>query len=91
MSIPPVISNLPFFRLFKSDSSGKGADQPANQPVQSGSGDTVEISAAAQQKLDAAQVLSAQDPGKINAVTSQIKQYLEQQPTSLGLNSAFEG
>jgi len=87
MSIPPIISNLPLFRLFKTDRSGAGADKPANQPAQSG--DTVEISAAAQKKLDAAQVLTAQDPGKISAVTSQIKQYLEQQPVSLGLNPAF--
>lgn len=90
MSIPPIISNLPLFRLFKTDRSGAGADKPANQPVQSGGGDTVEISAAAQKKLDAAQVLTAQDPGKINAVASQIRQYLEQQPASLGLNPAFE-
>ena len=87
MSIPPIISNLPLFRLFKTDRRGAGADKPANQPVHSG--DTVEISAAAQKKLDAAQVLTAQDPGKISAVTSEIKRYLEQQPVSLGLNPAF--
>ena len=89
MSIPPIISNLPLFRLFKTGRGGAGADKPANQPAQS-SGDTVEISAAAQKKLDAAQVLSAQDPGKISAVTSQVRQYLEQQPVSLGLNPAFK-
>jgi hypothetical protein len=87
MSIPPIISNLPLFRLFKS--GGASANKAPGQPAQSG-GDIVEISDAAQKKLDAAQVLSAQDPGRISAVTSQIRQYLEQQPVSLGLNPAFE-
>jgi hypothetical protein len=81
MAIPPIISNLPIFRLFKSDKGGKTGAPVANESVASSSSDTVEISSAAQDKLDLSRAREA---------VAKIKQYLEQHPITLGLDPAFE-
>jgi hypothetical protein len=89
MAIPPIISGFPLFRIFRTDRSGNGAADKAPAAGASPAGDTVQISDAAQKKLAAAQVLNAQDPGKIQAATGQVRQFLEQNPVSLGLDPAF--
>ena len=81
MAIPPIISNLPIFRLFKSDKGAKTEAPAANESVAASSSDTVEISSAAQDKLDVSRAREA---------VAKIKQYLEQYPITLGLDPAFE-
>ncbi len=80
MAIPPIISNLPIFRLFKSDRTKAGAPV-ANESVAASSTDSFEISSAAQDKLDLSRAREA---------VAKIKQYLEQHPITLGLDPAFE-
>jgi hypothetical protein len=81
MGIPPIISNLPIFRLFKSDKGSKADAPAANESIAASATDKVEISSAAQEKLDVSRAREA---------VAKIKQYLEQYPISLGLDPAFE-
>jgi len=81
MAIPPIISKLPIFRLFKSDKGAKADAPAANESVAASSSDTVEISSAAQDKLDLS---------RARETVAKIKQYLEQHPITLGLDPAFE-
>jgi hypothetical protein len=88
MGIPPIISGT-LQRLFRSGRSESGAKTPQAAASPQG-GDVVQISAEAQKKLEEAQVLTANDPGKIRAVTAQIRQYLERHPVTMGLDPALE-
>ncbi len=89
MAIPPIISNNPILKLFKTDKSGgidatqKAAEAP-NSPQ-----DVVEISEAARKRLDGVKELSSDNPAEIKTVAENARDILEESGVTLGLDSSF--
>lgn len=84
MVIPPVILNNPIFKLFR-------ADKPDIKQPESGAGataeDIVEISVAAQQRLDGIRALPADHPEDALKLAGETRHILEGTGVTLGLNS----
>lgn len=81
MALPPIISNLPGLKFFKTEKSADVAEK--NQPAPQSATmprDEVRISAAATEKLSTE---------KAQYVASETRAQLEETPVSLGLNPAF--
>jgi hypothetical protein len=97
MSLPPIISNLPFFKLFRSNNQDGKVESAKSAPAQASAGQsgdsvsaggdvTVQISEAAQQKLAAQGAKDAADARKL---TDDTKVLLEREQVSLGLDPNF--
>lgn len=83
MAIPPILSNLPILKNFKSDDSS--ASKPAESSKDAASAqDKVEISAAAQERL------STEDVNQASAAAVGARELLEaDQGATLGLDPDF--
>jgi len=85
MAIPPIISNNPLFKLFRTEQpSGTKQEKTANPAATPK--DIVEISDAAQQRLNGIRELSEADAPQVAADTKDI---LEETGLSLGLDKGF--
>ena len=87
MALPPIISNSPLFKLFKTEPAAKSEPKPAVPQSASQPEDVVEISEAAQARLNGVQTLSEQDaPG----VAAQTREQLTDSDIALGLDPNFQ-
>jgi len=90
MALPPVLTNIPFLKLFRNDaalrSKPANAEQssPVDVPV-----DTVEISDAAKSRFEATRKLSLSEPEVLRAALGEAREALENSGFSLGLNPEF--
>lgn len=89
MAIPPIISNNPLFKLFRTDQQGGEKDSKADANAAATTQDIVQISQAAQQRLDGIRQLSADDPAQIQQVAGETRDILEETGLSLGLDRNF--
>jgi hypothetical protein len=95
MSLPPILSNLPFLKLFRNDTqdakvesakSAPSAAASAGAGIAAGGDVTVQISEAAQQKLA---TQGAKDEADARRLTDDTKVLLEREQVSLGLDPNF--
>ncbi|GEM_PF-1480964 len=90
MAIPPIISNNPLLKLFRTDDPGfrreSGGKTEKTSNAASTPQDIVEISQAAQQRLSGIQQLSADNPEQIQDVAGETKEILEETDVALGRN-----
>jgi hypothetical protein len=89
MSLPPIIANLPFIKLFRSESADKSADKSSGgKKAESGgeAGDIVHISQSARVRLSAT---GAKDAAEARATAHQAKEQLAREQVSLGLSPDF--
>jgi hypothetical protein len=88
MALPPVITNIPFLKLFRSEHA-------FSKPVNDGKTetaapkDTVEISEAAQKKFESTKPLSLSNPEVLRKAIGDAKAALENGSFDLGLDPDF--
>lgn len=83
MAIPPIISNNPLLKLFRTDQQGgEKNEKPANTAATPS--DIVEISETAQKRLDGIKQLSAEDPAEVQQVAGETRDILTENQISLG-------
>lgn len=90
MALPPIISNLPIFKTFKPAPSEKTAQtepETVHSLSENVAGDVVEISQAAQQRLEGVKVLGDDDVPVVLVETQRILE--ENENISLGLDPDF--
>lgn len=88
MALPPIISNSPIFKLFKSNSPANGqtnTDQAKAQALK----DTVSISTAAARGLKLSGTALIKDDGEARDVAQQAREQLAEHDTALGLDPKF--
>jgi hypothetical protein len=91
MALPPIISNFPLFKIFRpggNAASPRPTDASSRVPFSNPAQDIVQISEAARQKIEGLQQLNV---SQVRALTAEVRQALEQNPISLGLNPDFAG
>ena len=90
MAIPPIITNNPIVKLFRSEQ--KAPDGPeAGRITQQTPEDIVEISEIAQQRLDGLEALSSKDPARLQEVSVQTRDLLaENESLTLGVDPGFQ-
>ena len=88
MALPPIISNLPIFKLFKSAPSSKqtGPAPAANSTLPK---DVVELSDAAKKRLEGVQTLSLKNDTELRETLGQTRSLLSEHQVSLGLDPSF--
>lgn len=89
MAIPPIISNSPIFKIFQSDNAKSKTDktESAAQSPQ----DVVEISEAAQQRLNNIQDFSAENQAEIREAAGEAGEILRRDESlTLGVDPAFD-
>lgn len=91
MAIPPIISNNPLLKLFRTDQSG-GTDKTKTSDGPSTPQDVVEISDAARKRLDGVRHLSEDKPEEVKDVAGETRDILESnQNLTLGPNQSQAG
>jgi len=88
MALPPIITNVPFLKLFRSDQAHK----PVNSDKSTGAAepkDTVKISEAAQIKFEEIKPLSLADPEALREAIGNVRAILENGSFTLGLDPDF--
>ncbi|PJB73101.1 MAG: hypothetical protein CO093_01405 [Alphaproteobacteria bacterium CG_4_9_14_3_um_filter_47_13] len=89
MTIPPIIANNPLLKLFKAHNDTKSAENLPKVTDQT-SEDIIEISVAAQQRLNGIKPLSSDNQKEIRALATNTGHILkESQDLTLGLDPAF--
>lgn len=89
MAIPPIISNNPLLKLFRTDPAS-GSQDNETASVSQTSEDIVEISEAAQQRLDGIQEFSSERPEEIRQTAQESREILEgDEDLTLGADPAF--
>jgi len=84
MALPPIITNLPFLKLFRTE-------QETSQPVkESLPADIVEISEAASARFESIKSLSPSNLGELQEILHDTRTTLEENSVSLGLQPGFE-
>lgn len=85
MNLPPIIANSPLLKLFKSEPAQKsGPKEAASLPAQPQ--DVVEISAAAQKRLEGVRPLRESE---VPATLQEAKAALKDSDVALGLDPNF--
>jgi len=92
MALPPILSNLPFTKLFKTEqapeAAGKQAAPAKKETAASPPQDIVEISEAALKKLEGQSSFLTEDEAK--AAAGETRGILEKNPgVALGLEEGF--
>ena len=88
MALPPIISNLPLFKVAKTDGANESSKTDAPQAGTSSSPqDVVEISEAAAARLEEAQALA--DEQEALKVAASVRSEIAENPVSLGLAPDF--
>lgn len=90
MALPPILTNLPFFKNFKAQAATDNTARP--EKPSSGTSrtqDTVDVSSAARRTLGALQNLSADNQEQVRAVAAQTRALLAQGGETLGLDPRF--
>lgn len=86
MGLPPILSSLPIFKSFKSDNaqSKQAEESPAPQSPQ----DVVELSAAAQSRLEGAKTLNSE--AEASETARETGALVRDSDLPLGLDSSFD-
>lgn len=88
MALPPIISNMPFLKVFKTDKAQAASEnseiKSANNPQ-----DVVDISSAAAERLNGTKVLSLENEEELRAVLGETRHILASTDGPLGLKKNF--
>lgn len=90
MAIPPIISNIPIFKLFRSEKPVSNESSEIKPEGSSMPQDVVNISVAATEKLEGTKALSLDNAEELRAVLGETRHILASSGQSLGLNPDFE-
>lgn len=95
MALPPIISNMPFLKLFKVDKAAQPENTKNTANADTGikaanpQQDVVDISSAAAERLQGAKVLSLENEEELRSVIGETRHILASTNQSLGLKTDF--
>lgn len=91
MALPPIISNSPIFKIFQSDSTRSKNDVAKTSGAQT-TEDIVEISEAAQERLNGIKSLSSDNAEQVREAAGEAGEILRRDESlTLGVDPAFDG
>lgn len=89
MALPPILSNMPFLKVFKTDKAQTGAGQNTEKMAADNPQDVVNISSAASARLNGTKVLSLENEEELRTVLGETRHILASTDQVLGLKKNF--
>jgi len=87
MALPPIITNLPFLKLFRAEQATQKPNVPGREAAPA---DVVDISEAARARFESIASLSVSNLDELQDLLRDTRAALEESSVSLGLQPGFE-
>lgn len=89
MALPPILSNLPIFKLFKTAAPSSSARQAGQSTKSAVPKDVVEISEAAKKRMEGLRPLSLKNESELRETLGKTRDLIAEHGVSLGLDPSF--